>query len=261
MINLVMIMIPKEIRKALIEKTGKTPQRIYQMIKEKKKEHRYTISREMAAYILAAEKGIDISKILPEDELAKLRELGMSETPIGKKERKVLEKERTPQQIVIDIAKEFRVVDPFLPKKLVTEAVEMAKVYPIVYLFENSVRNLIQIVLEKKYGPNWWDKVPQRVKREIAKRMRKEKENRWHGKRGIHEIFYTTIGELNSIIITNWPDFKKIFPNEAWIKSRIDEIEFSRNIIAHNNPLAERDIKRLKLYYGDWIRQIKECDI
>jgi hypothetical protein len=257
-----MIMIPREIRNALMEKTGKTIRRIYQMIQEKKKEYKYTISKEMAAYILAAEKGIDISKILPEEELAKLRELRISEAPIIKKERKVPEQKRAPQQIVIDIAKEFRIVDPFLPKKLITEAIEMAKIYPIIYLFENSVRNLIRTVLGKKYGANWWDiKVPQRVKREVAKRTKKEKKNRWHGKRGAHEIFYTTIGELESIIVTNWLDFRNVFPNEAWIKSRIDEIEISRNIIAHNNPLSDRDIGRLKLYYEDWIRQVKECDV
>jgi hypothetical protein len=250
-------MINKEIMKALRENIGKTPQRVYQMIKEKKKEYNYTITTEMAAYLLAADYGIDVSKILPEEELVKLRTL--RETKIVVKERK---EKKLPQEIIIDITKEFQVVDPFLPKKMIEEAKEMARVYPIVYLFENSVRNLIKIVLEKKYGLNWWDyKVPLAVRQEVEKRLIKEKRNKWHGKRGAHKIFYTDIGDLNSIITTNWRDFENLFPSQTWIKSRIDEIELSRNVIAHNNPLSDRDIKRLKIYFQDWINQIKGCDL
>lgn len=251
-------MINREIMKALREKTGrKTPQRIYQMIRQKKKEYNYTITTEMAAYLLAADYGIDVSKILPEEELAKLRTL--RETKIVVKEGK---EKKLPQEITIDVVKEFRVRDPFLPKRMIEEAKDMAKVYPIVYLFENSVRNLIKIVLEKKYGQNWWDnKVPLAVRQEVEKRLVKEKENRWHGKRGAHKIFYTNIGDLNSIITTNWKDFEELFPSQAWIKSRIDEIELSRNVIAHNNPLSERDIKRLKIYFEDWINQIKDYNL
>jgi len=249
-------MINKEIMKALLKETGKTPQRVYQMIEDKKKEYHYTIPKEMAAYLVAAEIGIDISKILPEEELAKLRDL--KETKIVVREKRGPVEKKPPEEITIDVAKEFRIVDPLMPKRLITEANEMARVYPIVYLFENSVRNLVQIVLEKKYGSNWWgSKVQLAVKQEVERRLAKEKENPWHGKRGAHKIFYTNIGDLNSIITTNWSDFKGFFPNQAWIRSRIDEIEFSRNIIAHNNPLANRDINRLKLYFGDWINQIK----
>jgi hypothetical protein len=250
-------MINKEIMKALCEKTGKTPQRVYQMIKEKKREYNYTITREMATYLLAAEYDIDVSEILPEEELEKLRNL--PETKIVIKEGKV---KNLPREINISITKKFPVIDPFLPNKLIREANEMANVYPVVYLFENSVRNLIRIVLENKYGSAWWeDKVPLVVKQEVEKRLKKERENRWHGKRGAHKIFYTNIGDLNSIITTNWKDFKDLFPNQTWIKSRIDEIEVSRNIIAHNNPLSDRDIKRLKLYFEDLVNQLKECNL
>jgi hypothetical protein len=246
--------------KLLLERTGVSKQRIYQMIDEEKKEYNYAISKEMAAYLLAAEKGIDISEILPEKELEKLR--GLKEARIFiTKEKRILEK-KAPEQITIDVAKEFQVVDPFLPKKLINEAVEMAKIYPVLYLFENSVRNLIKVVLEKKYGSNWWDtRVPSGVKQEVEKRLLKEKENRWHGKRGVHKIFYTNIGDLNSIISNNWADFEDMFLSQAWIKSRIDEIEFSRNVVAHNNPLSDHDIKRLKIYFEDWIKQIKECNL
>ena len=87
-------------------------------------------------------------------------------------------------------------------------------------------------------------------------RISKESANPWHGKRGSAPIFYTDIKHLFSIIKNNWPDFEDLFPNQNWIETRISEIEISRNIVAHNNPLAKRDIQRLSLYFEDWENQI-----
>jgi hypothetical protein len=247
-------MINKEIMKMLCERIGKTRRRVYQLIDKKKKDYGYTITSEMAAYLLAADYDIDLSEILPEEELEKLRTLREAKTVVKENVKKM-----TPKITTIEISKEFRVIDPFLPQKIIDEAKEMSKVYPIVYLFENSVRNLIRIVLEKKYGPDWWNrKVSLKIQKEVEKRIQQENKNRWHGKRGVHKIFYTDIEDLGSIIITNWDDFKEIFPNQEWIKVRIGEIELTRNIIAHNNPLSRQDIQRLKIYFQDWINQIKE---
>jgi len=87
--------------------------------------------------------------------------------------------------------------------------------------------------------------------------MDDEINNPWHGKRGSAPIFYTLIDDLKSIIKNNWGDFASLFPNQTWIDTRIGEIERSRNIIAHNNPLAKRDIDRIKLYFEDWEAQVK----
>jgi hypothetical protein len=135
------------------------------------------------------------------------------------------------------------------------------EVYLILYLFENSVRELIRLVLEK-HGSDWWDKVvPVHVKQDVEKRLKQEADNRWHGTRGSHRICYTDIGDLYSIISANWQDFKGIFPDDAWIRVTIRGIELSRNIVAHNNPLSEREVKRLKMYYEDWIRQVKPLSL
>jgi hypothetical protein len=108
-----------------------------------------------------------------------------------------------------------------------------------------------------RHSDKWWDqKVGSTIKKNVQTRIEKEDKNRWHGKRGAHPIFYTDIEDLKSIIITNWSDFKDIFPNQQWVTVRIDEIGMSRNVVAHNNPLGKRDIQRLKLYLDDWTRQI-----
>lgn len=41
------------------------------------------------------------------------------------------------------------------------------------------------------------------------------------------------LGNLGQIVIANWDDFSDIIPNQAWLMSRMDDLEMSRNIIMH----------------------------
>jgi hypothetical protein len=46
---------------------------------------------------------------------------------------------------------------PALKPQHASEAKVMAeKVYPTIYIFENSVRDLIERVLQAQFGANWW---------------------------------------------------------------------------------------------------------
>ena len=74
--------------------------------------------------------------------------------------------------------------------------------------------------------------------------------------RGASDIYYTDFGDLRLIIQANWQDFEDLFPHQNWIVSRLDELESSRNIIAHSNTLDERELTRLKIYLQDWMRQV-----
>lgn len=209
--------------------------------------------------MVAADNDIDISKYLQPEELSKVREAGGgSQTAVvvavgGKTKGKSGGTERTGVQISANV----KIVDPYLPRAMIEEARKMATVYPVVYVFENSVRSLILNVMGTKYGDGWFEsKVSGRVQKTVKERMDNEDRNRWHGKRRNHPIFYTDIEDLKSLIDINWVDFADIFPNQVWVKGKIDEIEMSRNTIAHNNPLEERDITRLKITLEDWVRQI-----
>ncbi|MGA2972603.1 MAG: DUF2240 family protein [Candidatus Bathyarchaeia archaeon] len=250
-------MINKQIMNLLQDRTRVTVQRLYQMIEDKKQQYSYSISKETAAYLVAAENGIDISKYLKDDELSKVRELKAVIVPPVRPRLSAKEALSDSKQVVIEIDKGVKIVDPLLPKKFVTDATKMAGVYPVVYIFENSVRNLISNVMNSKYEDKWWDaRVGPKIREKVKGRIDNEDKNRWHGRRGAHPIFYTDIDELKSIITTNWSNFEDIFPNLQWVTGKIDEIEMSRNIIAHNNPLEDRDIVRLKLNLEDWLKQI-----
>ena len=250
-------MINKQVMKLLLEKTGVTDKRIYQMIEEKKKAFQYSISKETAACLVAADHGIDISKILGEDELVKVREVAKTPAIVSRPRLKI--PKDSSRQILVEIGKDIKISDPLLPRKIVDDAVRMADVYSVVYIFENSVRNLISSVLEAAHGDKWWEAtVGTKIKNNVKERMGKEQRKRWHGKRGAHPIFYTDIDDLSSIIATNWEDFRQIFDDQQWVSVKIAEIEMSRNVIAHNNPLEDLDVSRLKFNLRDWLNQISE---
>lgn len=248
--------INKGIFQALLKKADKTPQRVYQIIQEKRKEYDYTISRETAANLLAAQMKIDVSKFLGKEELEELRKLKKNGVSLPvQKQIKVVEK-AIPESVTIKIGEEL-ITQLSLPKKLAKETKRMAQVYPRLYVLENSLRFLITNTMKKKHGNDWWDsKVPVAIRRNAESRKNHEGRNRWHSRRGSHEIFYTDFGDLSSIIINSWDDFKEVFPSQRWIQARVEDIELSRNIIAHNNPLPEREIKRLELYFEDFRRQL-----
>lgn len=77
------------------------------------------------------------------------------------------------------------------------------------------------------------------IKDKVEKRMTAKEKNRWHSRRKVHFLYH--IEDLSVIITTNWKDFKDIFPELTWVK-RIDSIRLSRNMVAHNNPLPNREI-------------------
>lgn len=255
--------INRELMKELKEKYGVQDRRIQVMIKKLVEETGDTISREIAALVLAADRNVKISKYASnQEELDRVRvirnERGSRPLQPPKEKGSKAIKTRPPRQMHFE--KVPKVTDPFIPNKIQDEALAMSKIYPLVYIFENSVRNIIVTVLENKYGTNWWElKVTDNVRKNVKKVMNKQEDNPWHGKRGQHEIYYTTIGDLKSIIDNNWKDFKPILRNLEHIKVLIDKIEMSRNVFAHNNPLEKDDIDRLRINFKDWMKLISNA--
>ncbi len=138
-----------------------------------------------------------------------------------------------------------------------SNAINMARIYSLFFCFENSVRELVSKRLKEKYGNKWWiEKVGNTIKSKVGERKSKEKQNKWHSARGNEEINYCDFGDLTTIIISNWIDFEDFFPDQEWIRTRLGDLETSRNVLAHNNILAEADIARIRIYVNDWIRQV-----
>lgn len=136
-------------------------------------------------------------------------------------------------------------------------AMDALPAYLAFFCLENSVRELVTERLSESHGGDWWDKhASQGIKDKVTRRREEEGKNRWHVRRGDHEIYYTDFGDLKLLIQNNWPDFEDLFPDQNWITSRLDELEASRNIIAHSNVLENREIDRIRLYLDDWYKQV-----
>ena len=129
--------------------------------------------------------------------------------------------------------------------------------YLAFFCLENSARELIEDRLRERHGTDWWSKAASSaVRTRVKGRQEKEGKNRWHMRRGASELYYTDFGDLSSIIQNNFDDFADLFPDLNWVISRFAELEASRNIVAHNNLLEERELERIKMYLVDWVRQV-----
>jgi hypothetical protein len=151
--------------------------------------------------------------------------------------------------------KETVSIDEF-PVPIRLNAIKMSAVYMAFFAFENSVRALIKERLGST-GVDWWSRlVPKGVRDKVLGRQKKDGENKWHAPRAIDEIAYTDFGDMANIMVANWENFEDVFPSQDWIKTRLSDLEQSRNALAHNNVLGDRDIGRIKMYLEDWLTQV-----
>lgn len=236
--------------------------RVYQKIKEIEEEQ--LLSKEEAACFLAHSYKIPLKKYFDQDTIKSVRDIIQQGKiqPVKITTMKNIEIKET--LFKVDFDKIFRdIKEPILPQTIIKEAREMANYYPLFYIFENSIRNFIMLVMKNKYGEDWWNKKINNNKhfnkicQEVENRKKAENENRFHSKRGAHEIFYTDIDDLNKIIDIFFPDFKPILNQpKSFYDHMLRTINLSRRIIAHNNPLNKRDFDRIKHAFADWCDQL-----
>ena len=136
-------------------------------------------------------------------------------------------------------------------------AEKMSRLYVAFFCFENSAREFIAQRMRDAHGANWWEtKVPANIKSKVDNRKKDETKNKWHAPRSRENIAYTDFGDMPGIILNNWVDFEDVFDDQGWVKTRFADMEKSRNVIAHNNVLEDREIERIRLYLQDWGRII-----
>lgn len=246
----------RKLRADLLDQLDCSPQALSQRVTVVKKKYG-PMSTEDAVYLIAHKEGIDLSRYLDKSTIDGVRSLIPQEGQAkGPQSRTRNAGEKT---VIIKINTTIPEVDALLSTSLAEDMKRMVQLYPLQYILENSLRVVITRVLEDKYGSGWWDaQVNKKTKDDVAGRREKEAKQPWHGKRGQHAIYYSDFSDLKNIIFKNWDDFKHIFPSQQWIFQKLDELEHPRNVIAHNNPLGKDDIKRIELYFSDWIKLLKQ---
>ncbi|MFH2112099.1 MAG: Swt1 family HEPN domain-containing protein [Candidatus Bathyarchaeota archaeon] len=263
-------MISSDLRDQILSRLGKSIPWFYAELRQISENLGFSFSNRIIAYVFAYENGVDPSPFIKDEELAEYRQaiqmrrtMGLvpsPQTPVSIPEDKTVRKStpRLPKPVFVQIPEMERLNVPNLAKEIVNDASEMAKIYPLIYLYENSVREFIKEVLDKR-SPDWWDKVNKGIKDRVEDRQRTEKQNAYHGKLRVHPIQYVDLDDLRNIIQSNAIIFNDYMPdkNVEYLQQKLRELKDSRNILMHCNPLTQDDMQRVRLYFADWVRQLK----
>lgn len=134
-------------------------------------------------------------------------------------------------------------------------ALEMARLYSVLFCFENEIRDFIRDTLREKDGEDWIDKLPPKIKQHAEGRKETALKDSWLEGEKTDLLGFLEFGHLAQIIINKWEHFQ-VIPSQHWLKQRMDEIEKVRHFIAHNRMLLPSEFQRLYMYIADWNRVI-----
>lgn len=131
---------------------------------------------------------------------------------------------------------------------------EMSRLYGLLFCFENELRSFVRERLEANEGLNWQERLPPKVKTQAESRRNDALKNSWLEGEKTDVLGFVDFGHLTTIIVEKWEFFKDIIPSQHWLKQRMDEMEKSRNFVAHNRKLLPSEFERLYMYINDWLR-------
>lgn len=135
-------------------------------------------------------------------------------------------------------------------------ALEMARLYAVLFCFENELRDFIRSALEEKDGADWQEKLPPKIKEHAESRRDSALKDSWLEGEKADLLDFVDFGQLAQIVIAKWDYFKDVVPTQHWLKQRMDELEKARNFIAHSRMLLPSEFQRLYMYIADWNRVI-----
>ncbi len=244
-----MAKIHPELLGVLKTELGIKQRRVYGLIEEVTRAT--LLSPDLAAAALAWQKGINIRKFVDQEGIQKIRE-SVARMPSSNNQIRE-DMRQPPKRRIGSSSPKLGFVDPFIDNRTIYSSIRNAELYPVVYLFENSVRRMIAAVMEKEFGKNWWDtQVHPSIRQAVEIRRNEERGYPWHSRRGAKPVYYTDISDLRRIINSHNRIFAKAFGKIPRVELWIEEIEKTRNTLAHNNPISRRDRERLLVYARDW---------
>ena len=148
-------------------------------------------------------------------------------------------------------------LSPF-PVTLRNNALEMARLYAVLFSFENHVREFIRETLSDadNDGVDWKDKLPVKIRKHAQDRQKEAVKDSWLEGEKTDLLGFLDFGHLAQIIVNKWEYFESVIPSQHWLKQRMDELEKSRHFIAHNRMLLPSEFQRMYMYIADWNRVV-----
>ena len=244
------------VRRELLGRLGITRQGLGYRAKRIKEAYG-PMTTEEAVYVIAHLEGIDLSRHLPIATLDRVRALVPREIPDSRSKPSARDAMKAKPR-VSRRQKPYPLVTATRAKKAEDLG---ARVYPLLFILENSIRELISLRLSKK-GSDWWGNfVPSKVKKSVERTKKKEKRYPYRHKRGNHPLSFANFSDLQDIILANRAEFHDVIIDFDWFAVRMDEIYMVRNNVAHCVPLSADDITRLNLFFRDWARLLETAGI
>ena len=146
-------------------------------------------------------------------------------------------------------------LSPF-PVNVRNNALEMARLYAVLFAFESHVREFIRETLSENEGVDWIDKLPNKIKQHADSRQQAAHNDSWLEGEKTDLLGFLDFGHLAQVILNKWEHFESLIPSQHWLKQRMDELEKSRNFIAHNRMLLPSEFQRMYMYIADWNRVV-----
>ncbi len=147
---------------------------------------------------------------------------------------------------------------PFIESEYLSDLSDLVELYRALHVLENSIRRLIEAVLERKLGANWWSiAATTQMQGKHKERLEKEEKRKWLPSR-------STIGPLYSI---DWSDLISLirkyevdflpFIGEINFMHRFADLGLLRHVIAHHGFVRDKsEFQRVQLALRDWNNQI-----
>lgn len=231
------------------------------------------MTRDEALLVIAFNNGVRVNRHLDADELSTLsdnvekvkriqalEEAAPPPQPARSSKRNKERSEPTPREVVIRVADLSAQSIPKLMEPIAKQATVASELaYPLIHIIENSIRDLIERILEGEYGDDWWSKVDQSLRDKAAARLKNEEDEGWHTPRGTEPIQYIDLMDLPRIICDDklWPLFDPILPNTDYVRSLAYEVNVSRRIVAHMNVLPQDEVKTVQAKFRSWAKLLK----
>jgi len=249
-------MINREVRVELFERLGNISHQALSKRILRIKEKFGPMSTDEAAYIIAHQAGLDLSKHLPLELLDRIRSL----IPREIKENIVL----TTQMNKKAGKRKLKISYPLVKNTLINKANSLGdNEFPKIFIIENSIRNLIRLRLSR-ITKTWWPTlIPEDVLKNVNRIIKKEAYYPYREKRGSEPLLYCNFDDLKKIIIApdNFVHFKEIILDSEWFRVRMEDVYIARNNLAHSIPLSKDDIARINVFYNDWARVLETAKI
>lgn len=134
----------------------------------------------------------------------------------------------------------------------------MRELYSVLYCLENSVRRVIEKVLRKKLGADWWEHASNAsMKKKHEQRKKNEEENKWLPVRAnLGPLYSLDWSDLVTLMRQHEAEFLPLIGSIKFVH-RIEDLGQLRHVVAHNGVLRDkRNVERIKVYFGDWVEQI-----